>query len=194
MALLSHNLIAAGTHAMFQIVLAGQHTVQDADGEHPLKIFDGNESIMEVSGPFELRGGRLTELFLEFDPNTSVFFTSEGYVLDADIRVASVLSMTPEQENRIVQALGPKTNLVADSAELALEGQVETTTVAAERIPRTRVSIRIEDRLRGLPANMNALQLTVPGGVVNGLRLRVYGMPQFSQNERVILFLKRIGN
>lgn len=71
---------------------------------------------------------------------------------------------------------------------------METTTVAAERIPRTRVSIRIEDRLRGLPANMNALQLTVPGGVVNGLRLRVYGMPQFSQNERVILFLKRIGN
>ena len=54
--------------------------------------------------------------------------------------------------------------------------------------------LTVEDRLRGEVNMENPLFLRVPGGTVNGLKLKVTQMPEFFQRERYLVFLKKNGD
>jgi len=194
-ALMGHNIVPIGTFPSFDMTLGTGHTIVDENGEHPLEIDGGIATVITFDGPFELRGGRITEVILDFDPNTSVFYTKKGYELDPQITVSTSLSMTPIQEARLVEALGAQANLVEDEADLIFQGTVsqavaQIAPVSSGNLIYTNVQLQVEDALRGTLPATNVFPLQMIGGTVNGLTLRVHGMPVFNNNERVILFLK----
>jgi hypothetical protein len=51
----------------------------------------------------------------------------------------------------------------------------------------TRLRFRVSESLKGAPAD--TLSVVLPGGVVDGIRYRISGMPEFSIGEEVVLFL-----
>ncbi|HSR49546.1 MAG TPA: hypothetical protein VLV83_01885, partial [Acidobacteriota bacterium] len=77
---------------------------------------------------------------------------------------------------------------LAEASSSIVVGQVlQARGVMREGIPWTRYTMVVEDTLHGQTSTR--LQFEVPGGVAEGLGLRLYGMPSFSRGEKVLLFL-----
>ncbi len=143
----------------------------------------------------------MTEVFFDFNPNYSVFNTLDsGFVLEPDIKVISSISMTAEQDLRVVNSLRQNANIVCKEAELIFQASVSGKNSfsgvddAGKNRIYTSVNLRVEDRLRGILQNPDEFKLRTLGGSVNGLNLRISSMPEFRNGERSILFLKKYGN
>ena len=200
-ALMGHNTVPPGMYQYFQMNLSGKGRVEWGDAKADLTIESDANSIMRFMGPFDLRGGRITEVFLHFDPNTSIFFTQErGWILDPDVTTTSVTSMTPQQDRRLIQALGVRSNIVASEADIIIQAQVLTKTEGigqnreGKNLIYSNLILKVTDRLRGQVDNPDQFPLRVVGGSYGGVQLRVRGMPEFSQNENVLLFLQKTGD
>ena len=199
--LMGHNMLPEGLYRHFQLTLDEQnHRVVIGGQEIPLTIEKWSQNVLRFMGPFDLRGGRITEVFLHFDPNSSIFYTRDrGFILDPTVMTTSVISMTPRQDLRIIQALGPKSNQVVSESEVIFEGNVtQLETAIAENISGRKMiysdlNLRVDDRLRGEIEDPNNFPLRMPGGEKDGKVLRVKGMPEFQAGENLILFLKKYG-
>ncbi|MBP9888062.1 MAG: DUF4382 domain-containing protein [Leptospiraceae bacterium] len=106
-ALMGNNIVPEGAYAYFELVLGNKQEIVLEGRTEPLTIEDKSQTVLRFLGPFDLRGGRLTEVFLDFDPNSSLFFTTDyGYILDPTVITISVISMTTVQDLRLRDALG----------------------------------------------------------------------------------------
>ena len=197
-ALLGHNMVPAGSYAYFEMTIGTNHTIHVGGGAAPLVIEYQTQNVLRFEGPYDLRGGRITELFLHFDPNSSVFYTKTyGYILDPSILVASVTSFTSAQDLRLREALGAVSNIVCGEANVIFQGGVTEQSVSPGKNIYNQFTIythnrmKVEDRIRGAVENPDDFPLRVPGGEYGGLRLRVRGMPEFRYGESFLLFLKR---
>ncbi|MDI7166062.1 DUF4382 domain-containing protein [Leptospira santarosai] len=193
-ALMGQNVAPPGTYSHFEIKLGTRHSIETEAGSDPLAIESRNS--LRFEGPFELRGGRLTEVILDFDPNRSVFYTKDRkFVLDPTVETSSAMSMTPTQHNRLVNALGPRLNSLLADAEFILQGRVSNTTaIVADnlyggKMTYSNVDIAVQDRLRG-KFQEPSFTIRNIGGYSNGRYLKVAGMPEFTGGEEFILFLK----
>ena len=215
-ALMAHNMVPKGTYASFELTLGDNHTVVVEGEPEPLTIEFSEQFKLQFMGPFYLRGGRITEVFLKFDPDRSVFLLeNRGYVLDPTIEADSVISLTTEQDLRLIEALGPRSNLVSAEAEVMFEGTVSRHEYKLDKniynktMIYTDMDLVVEDGLRGfcIPAEgaydnatcplmpMNELfPLKVIGGSYNGMKLNVTGMPVFKSSDRFLVFLKKYGD
>lgn len=200
-ALMGNNMVPEGEYACFEITLGDNNRVEIAGEEKPLIVEFENQSTFRFEGPFPLRGGRITEVFLHFDPNSSIFYLPErGFILDPTVMTTSAISMTAEQDLRLIEALGARSNLVASEAELIFQGKVKelanivTQNIHGGNMIYSDMILSVEDRLRGTIENPENFPLRVIGGEVNGMRLRVTGMPEFKTNERFLIFLKAYGD
>jgi hypothetical protein len=54
----------------------------------------------------------------------------------------------------------------------------------------TRVTIQKEDNLKGID-DSQVVEVVVPGGAANGYILKVEDVPEFTEGERVLLFLRK---
>jgi hypothetical protein len=195
-AMMGSNVVPEGVYKYFEMSLSTGHHVVVGGQSYPLTIEKWLYDSLRFMGPFDLRGGRITEVFIQFDPNRSLFYIrGKGYILEPDIFVASVVSLTPVQELRLVESLGMIGNQVMSQAELIFQGRVSTITnvlannIYGKKMIYSDVVLSVEDRLRGT-INAGTYTLRAIGGSYNGINLKVPGMPEFSSGERVLLFLK----
>ncbi|OHD68897.1 MAG: hypothetical protein A2W19_11060 [Spirochaetes bacterium RBG_16_49_21] len=195
-ALMGSNAIAAGDYRYFELQLDTGHRVIVDDKSYPLIIENWLYDNLRFMGPFDLRGGRITEVFIHFDPNRSLFYVrNKGYIMEPDISVTSVVSLTPIQENRLVESLGMLANQVMSQAELIFQGAVSKITpvlannIYGKKMIYSDVDFLVEDRLRGT-INNNSYTLRSIGGSYNGIDLKVSGMPEFTVGEKDIVFLR----
>ena len=149
-------MVPAGTYNHFTINLDDGNSIELEYESKPLLITNEYTKTFNVQCPFDLRGGRMTEIILDFDPNLSVFNTLDsGYVMEPTIKVVSILSMTPEQDLRVQQALGEYANTVIKEADSIFQGSVNSLNyIVANNIYNkptiyTDMSLKVEDRLRG---------------------------------------------
>jgi hypothetical protein len=125
--LVGNDMVPAGTYNHFTINLNDGNSIELEYESKPLLITNEYTKTFNVPGPFDLRGGRMTEIILDFDPNLSVFNTLDsGYVMEPTIKVVSILSMTPEQDIRVQQALGEYANAVIKEADVIFQGSVNS--------------------------------------------------------------------
>ncbi len=196
-AMMGSNAIAAGVYGYFELSLGtGQHVMVD-NQSYPLLIENWQYDNLRFMGPFDLRGGRITEVFLHFDPNRSLFYIRDkGYIMEPDVVVASLVSMTPTQELRLVESLGMIANLVMSQAELIFQGTVSTVTptlgtnIYGKNMIYSDIVFSVEDRLRGRINVPGDYSLRVIGGSYSGINLKVPGMPEFTTGEKDLVFLK----
>ncbi len=196
-ALIGNKIVPAGTYASISLNLDPDSAVEISGKGQKLNIINEINTTIAIKGPFELRGGRVTEFILDFNPNLSIIKTlDEGFVLEPDIQVVSNVSMTGAQDIRTVSSLKNYANLVFQESELIFQGTVlsKNTTLANDIYGRQKIysdqSIVIEDRLRG-HSDAEPLILRTVGGEMNGLKLKVHEMPEFTAGEKCILFLKK---
>ena len=79
--LVGNDMVPAGTYSHFTISLKDGSSVELENEGQPLQIVNDYNRSFRIAGPFELRGGRMTEILLDFDPNLSVFKSLDsGYV------------------------------------------------------------------------------------------------------------------
>lgn len=198
--LMGHNMVPQGDYAFFELTLGTKQEIQ-IDGQFlPLTIEDAGQSVLRFMGPFALRGGRLTEVFLDFDPNTSIFYIPErGYILDPTLLTTSVISMTPVQDGRIRDALGQRSNTVTSESDLIFQGTVKSVSpfvsqnIYGKNTVYSQNTLTVEDRLRG-QVSTPEFSIQTPGGTVNSSTLKVKGMPEFTAGESCLVFLKKYGN
>jgi hypothetical protein len=200
-ALMGHNMVPQGLYAYFELVLGTKQEIFLEGQTEPLIIEDESQTVLRFMGPFDLRGGRLTEIFLDFDPNASIFLTPDrGYILDPTVMTITVISMTPMQDLRLRDALGQRSNIVVSESEIIFQGLVnQVKPLTAQNVyGKTMIysdnTLQVEDRLRGAINTELPYTVRVAGGTVNGLKLKVTQMPEFLQGERCLLFLKKVGN
>ncbi len=199
-ALMGHNMVLPGEYKYFELTIGSNHRVELNGENNPLIIEYQTQNKLRLEGPFDLRGGRITEVFLHFDPNSSIFYLPQrGFIMDPLVAVTSVMSMTAEQDLRLIEALGPRSNLLVSEAELIFQGRVQSSqTILANNIHGNRmiytdVTLKVEDHLRGTVENPDNFPLRVIGGEKEGRILRVKGMPEFETGKTSILFLKKYG-
>lgn len=197
--LVGNQMVPAGTYTHFTIELNPENAIQVEGESRTLTIVNEYTTSFDIEGPFELRGGRISEIILDFNPNLSVYSTVEsGYVLDPVISAVSVLSMTPAQDRRFIEALGDYANPVAREAEVVFEGNVRELNYILDKniynkdMIYQNIVLYVDDRLRGKIDNEDAFPLKVIGGTYNGVTLKVNHMPEFSKGEKVLLFLKEV--
>lgn len=200
-ALMGHNMVLPGEYNYFELTIGNNHRVELNGENNPLIIEYQTQNKLRLEGPFYLRGGRITEVFLHFDPNSSIFYLPErGFIMDPFVAVTSVISMTSEQDLRMIESLGPRSNLVVSEAELIFQGTVlSNQTVLANNIYGNRmiytdVSLKVKDQLRGTVENPDNFPLRMIGGKKEGRVLTVRGMPRFETGKTSILFLKKYGD
>ena len=193
-------MVPAGTYSHFTISLKDGSSVELENEGQPLQIVNDYNRSFRIAGPFELRGGRMTEILLDFDPNLSVFKSLDsGYVLEPTIRVVSIMSMTPEQDLRVQTALKDYANIVVKEADLIFQGKVNTLTYAlgnntqGKPMIYTDLSLQVDDLLRGQVDKTLPFEFRTIGGVYQDKTLEVKGMPDFSSDETFIVFLKKQG-
>ncbi len=196
-ALIGNNAIDAGVYNQLECELGTNNKIYIGDKSYSLSIEDWSYTSLYFEGPFELRGGRVTELFFHFDPNLSLFYVPEtGYIMEPNISVTSAVSMTPDQEHRLVESIGALSNTVLSNTELAFQGQVQSTAslldtnIHGKNMIYTNVTMSVQDRLRGTLDGTGSYILKTIGGSYNDLTLHVKGMPEFQNGENVLLFLK----
>jgi hypothetical protein len=196
--LMGHNMLPKGEYAYFELTIGTGNSVVVSGESDPIAIEYQTQDRLRFEGPFDLRGGRITELFLHFDPNMSLFYTKNyGYILDPSIAALSVISMTADQDLRFIEALGQRSNIVASESEVIFQGSVSrldtilANNMYGKRMIYSDMDLSVEDRLRGDVAIDRPFPLMVIGGSYGGLRLRATGMPEFSQGKRYLLFLRK---
>jgi len=196
-ALMGNNAVEAGEYEYFDLELEGNNYVIVNGSKYPLEIQEWAYDSVRFMGPFDLRGGRISEVFVNFDPNSSfIYIRGKGYILEPDIVVSAIVSLTPKQELRLVESLGARSNEVMGKAELAFEGWIKTVVpvlgqnIYGKNMIYSDVSLEVLDRLRGEVDLSAEYKLRMIGGSYNGINLRVPGMPQFTADEDVLLFLK----
>ncbi len=200
--LVGNEMVPAGTYTHFTLELDPEHKIQVEGEEYSLTIVNEYTSNIIIPGPFELRGGRVSEIILDFNPNLSVHHTNEsGYVLEPEIMVVSVLSMTPAQDLRFIQALGDYANPVAREAEVIFEGTVSELEYIVAKNKRgdqmiyTDMTMAVQDVLRGDDIKgTNSFSHRSIGGIYNDMLLKVNGMPVYKKGERFLLFLKKFND
>jgi hypothetical protein len=200
-ALMANNMVPDGKYKSFVINIDGLQRIKAGNSEYPVIVEYELQKDLFFTGPFELRGGRITEVLLTFDSASSIFYTEQwGYILDPTIKAISVLSMTESQDLRFRNALGARSNLVAAESELIFEGTVnglnytKEPNVNGQNMIYTNAAIHVDDRLRGEIDESQLYPLKVIGGNYEGKQLRVTGMPEFSVNDRSLFFLKHYNN
>lgn len=198
--LLGNIILPSGIYQKFTFNFDPGTGVELESQNQPLQITNQFNTRFDVAGPFDLRGGRMTEVFLDFDPNLSVFQTlNSGFVMDPDIQVSSVLSFTAEQDFRVVTTLKEYANSVIRDSDTIFQATINSlsntnrTGVSGTLLPYTNLDLKVVDRLRGTIANLNSFPLSVVGGNAGDLNLKVYGMPSFQQGESFLLFLRKLG-
>lgn len=198
--LVGNDMIPAGTYSHFMIKLKDGSSIELENESQPLQIINDYNRNFRIAGPFELRGGRMTEIILDFDPNLSVFQSLDsGYVLEPNIRVVSIMSMTPEQDIRVQTALKDYANIVVKEADVIFQGKVNSlnyvlgNNIYGKSMVYTDLSLQVTDKLRGEVSNPDNFLFRNIGGIYQNKTLEVKGMPDFSSNETFILFLKKQG-
>ncbi|MBP9886864.1 MAG: DUF4382 domain-containing protein [Leptospiraceae bacterium] len=196
--LVGNDIVPAGTYAYFTITLKDGSSIELENEGHRLQIVNDYNRSFRIAGPFELRGGGMTEILLDFDPNLSVFKSLDsGYVLEPTIRVVSIMSMSPEQDLRVQTALKDYANIVVKEADLIFQGKVNTLNYAlgkntyGKSMIYTDLSLQVDDLLRGQVDKTVPFAFRTVGGTVGGLTLKVGSMPEFKNGDQCILFLKR---
>ena len=197
--LMCHNMVPPGPYSSFELVIGDTQTVVIEDEPIPLTVEFKGQYTLHFTGPFDLRGGRISEVFLRFDPDRSVFnMENRGYILDPTIETTSVISLTTEQDLRFIEALGRRSNLVASESEIMFQGSVGQLNYVldknmyAKEMIYSEMALLVEDRLRGEPGDIFYLKSI--GGTYNGMSLRVTGMPVFRQSDHFLIFLKKYGD
>lgn len=194
--LVANRAVPAGTYGRLSFELGADNAVEVGGEELPLEIVAPGNTELAVAGPALLRGGRVSELILAFEPDRSIFHTRRaGFVLDVGPSIALLRSLTGEQEGRLTEALGGLADPVAGGAELIVEGRVGPVEgmIDLHRSGRpmiySQVRFEVDDLLRGAPPDGGELTLRLLGGEVGGLVLRVEHMPSFRTGEACLLFL-----
>ncbi|MCP5502908.1 MAG: DUF4382 domain-containing protein [Leptospiraceae bacterium] len=198
--LVGNDLLPKGEYLYFKIQLNDGNSIELEYESKPLTITNEYTRSFQIPGPFNLRGGRVTEIILDFDPNLSVYNTLDsGYVMEPTLKVVSILSMTAEQDLRVQNALGEYANTVIKEAEIIFEGRVNSigcelsNNVRGNQVIYSILSIKVEDTLRGDSSNIEYFPLKMIGGKCQGKVLHVTSMPEFKLNETSIYFLKKYG-
>jgi len=215
-ALMGHDRMPPGEYSSFQLNLEGTHTVVVENTPEPLTVEFKEQYKLNFMGPFTLRGGRITEVFLKFEPDRSIFYMeNRGYILDPTIETDTVISMTSAQDQRLLEALGQRSNLVVSESELMFQGTisslnyVQAQNIHGKNMIYSDMSINVEDKLRSCDSTYPANTTPDPcalgnvgsqfafrsiGGTLNGMKLNVTGMPKYTQGDKSLFFIKRYGN
>lgn len=188
--------IPAGEYEQIRLVL-GENSKIVSNGEtHPLKVPSGSESGLKLSGSFMLRGGRITEILLDFSAERSVQFNKgQGFLLQPVIKVSSVVSLSEAQEEKLTAALGTQSTAMLETSNYIAEVTVsdpvkvelEASSLFETELPYTYWSVQVVDTLKGTV--QEELTVRVVGGTVGEDTYKVSHAPEFNSGDHSIIFL-----
>lgn len=192
---LGDRMIPEGSYDEIR-VLVGDNNYVISDGDTlPLKVPSGQSSGIKLKGNFSLRGGRVTEIQLQFDADKSIHAAGKKYILKPTAKIASVASLTIEQENLLRKTLGSHSEEQVRQADFIVQSETSEVT-SSEGVMKngapmifTYVDLNHVDILKGKPGNTTRLELL--GGTVDDVTVYLPHMPIFQKDEKAVLFLKQ---
>jgi hypothetical protein len=116
---------------------------------------------------------------------------TRGFALQLSISLITLIVAVPGFVQGTTQQKLAIDQLI-DQADLVVRGRVEgvkTQQAPDRRSVSTVVSVSVKSQFKG--ANISSITLQQPGGAVGDIAQAVPGLPEFSEGEDVVLFLKR---
>jgi hypothetical protein len=91
-AVLGDTSLAAGKYTQIRLILEDRNYVVDNGVKYPLTVPSGTQTGIKLNHSFEIEGGKLYELYLDFNVDKSIIITGNGqYKLKPTIRVVPVV-------------------------------------------------------------------------------------------------------
>jgi len=193
-AVLGDSLIPVGTYDAIRITVGDNNYVISNGTQVPLKIPSGQQSGIKLQGPYTLRGGRITEVQLQFDADQSLHAAGPKYILKPTASIVSVASLTLAQEALLRNVLGAYSEQQIQQADYIVQAttsQVTSSTgtlAGGQPMIFTNVTLSNDDVLKGAPGATTQIELM--GGSDGSIVVYVPHMPKFDSGDQSVLFLK----
>jgi hypothetical protein len=203
--LVGSKILSYGKYTQIRLIL-GENNFLIVNGQlQPLKIPSGTQTGIKLVGEFTLRGGRITEVQVSFDPQKSIIHNKgQGYILKPTLKISSVASLTQQQESLLVSTLGTELESMIENSNIILQADIiniqgyKAVLDGKYNIILSDVTVNPEDILKD---TTDALQTNYPysfkalGGQVGLESMRPsHGAAIFFLNEKVLVFLKNYGD
>jgi hypothetical protein len=191
--LVGDALIPAGSYQEIRIILGESSRVVLRSGEtERLKVPSGQESGLKLKGEFSLRGGRISEILVEFKAREFLKKGSHGYMLPPVARISSVASLTIEQEARIREIAGDEAEEMFTLADIVFQGQAAEQTsfignYGSKKMFFTRAKLDVNDVVKGDPGI--AVELELLGGKIADRVITVSHVTYYEPGEKFLVFL-----